>query len=299
MENELIIDGQAMPMSENQESQQQENTDQPTQVSENNTANNAEVVTGDLAEVKPDQSVEQEQDYSLQIGDEEISLIDDDDSIEGKPAPQWVKDLRKGFKDTQKENRELKRQLEEITAKQTQEPAGNHNDEIPQKPTLESCDWSEEAYEKALTDWYEKKSRADQSKKAKEKELLDYKEKILKRLEDHKQRASKLPVKDYAEMEEIVTNEVPIIHQEILLRAADEGTELIAYALGKNKELRQRLTAEKDPIRAAFLLGQLSQKVKLAPKPKKAPKPEPEVKGGAGSVTTDELNKLCPGAIIE
>lgn len=299
MENELIIDGQAVPMSENQESQQQENTDQPTQVSENNTANNDEVVTGDSAEVKPDQSVEQEQDYSLQIGDEEISLTDDDDSIEGQPAPQWVKDLRKGFKDTQKENRELKRQLEEITAKQTQEPVVNHNDEIPQKPTLESCDWSEEAYEKALTDWYEKKSRADQSKKSKEKELLDYKEKILKRLEDHKQRASKLPVKDYAEMEEIVTNEVPIIHQEILLRAADEGTELIAYALGKNKELRQRLTAEKDPIRAAFLLGQLSQKVKLAPKPKKAPKPEPEVKGGAGSVTTDELNKLCPGAIIE
>ncbi|MCO7048550.1 phage capsid protein [Proteus terrae] len=299
MENELIIDGQAVPMSENQESQQQENTEQSTQVSENNTANNAEVVTGDSAAVKPDQSVEQEQDYSLQIGDEEISLNDDDDSIEGKPAPQWVKDLRKGFKDTQKENRELKRQLEEITAKKTQEPVVNHNDEIPQKPTLESCDWSEEAYEKALTDWYEKKSRADQSKKAKEKEQLDYKEKILKRLEDHKQRASKLPVKDYAEMEEIVTNEVPIIHQEILLRAADEGTELIAYALGKNKELRQRLTAEKDPIRAAFLLGQLSQKVKLAPKPKKAPKPEPEVKGGAGSVTTDELNKLCPGAIIE
>lgn len=299
MENELIIDGQAVPMSENQESQQQENTEQSTQVSENNTANNAEVVTGDSAAVKPDQSVEQEQDYSLQIGDEEISLNDDDDSIEGKPAPQWVKDLRKGFKDTQKENRELKRQLEEITAKKTQEPVVNHNDEIPQKPTLESCDWSEEAYEKALTDWYEKKSRADQSKKAKEKEQLDYKEKILKRLEDHKQRASKLPVKDYAEMEEIVTNEVPIIHQEILLRAADEGTELIAYALGKNKELRQRLTAEKDPIRAAFLLGQLSQKVKLAPKPKKAPRPEPEVKGGAGSVTTDELNKLCPGAIIE
>ncbi|ODQ07199.1 phage capsid protein [Shigella sp. FC1655] len=299
MENELIIDGQAVPVSENQESQQQENTDQPTQVSENNAADNAEVVTGDSAKVKPDHSVEQEQDYSLQIGDEEISLTDDDDSIEGKTAPQWVKDLRKGFKDTQKENRELRRQLEEITAKQTQEPAVNHNDEIPQKPTLESCDWSEEAYEKALTDWYEKKSRADQSKKAKEKEQLDYKEKILKRLEDHKQRASKLPVKDYAEMEEIVTNEVPIIHQEILLRAADEGTELIAYALGKNKELRQRLTAEKDPIRAAFLIGQLSQKVKLAPKPKKAPRPEPEVKGGAGSVTTDELNKLCPGAIIE
>lgn len=299
MENELIIDGQAVPMSENQESQQQETTEQSTQVSESNATNNAEAATDDSAEVKPDQSVEQEQDYSLKIGDEEISLTDDDDSIEGQPAPQWVKDLRKGFKDTQKENRELKRQLEEVTAKQAQEPVVNHDDVLPQKPTLESCDWSEEEYEKALTDWHEKKSRVEQSKKAKEQEQRDYQNKILKRLEDHKQRAAKLPVKDYAEMEEVVRNEVPVLQQEILLRAADEGTELIAYALGKNEKLRQRLTAEKDPIRAAFLLGQISQKVKLAPKPKKTPKPEPEVKGGAGSVTTDELNKLCPGAIIE
>ncbi len=100
-------------------------------------------------------------------------------------------------------------------------------------------------------------------------------------------------------MEEVVRSEVPVLQQEILIHAADEGTELIAYALGKNKALRQRLTAENDPIRAAFLLGQISQKVKLAPKPKKTPKPEPELKGGAGNVKSDEFNKLCPGAIIE
>ncbi|MBX6950959.1 phage capsid protein, partial [Providencia rettgeri] len=41
MENELIIDGQAVPMSENQESQQQETTEQSTQVGESNAANNA------------------------------------------------------------------------------------------------------------------------------------------------------------------------------------------------------------------------------------------------------------------
>ncbi|MBX6949947.1 phage capsid protein, partial [Providencia rettgeri] len=130
-------------------------------------------------------------------------------------------------------------------------------------------------------------------------EQRDYQSKILKRLEDHKQRAAKLPVKDYAEMEEVVRNEVPVLQREILLRAADEGTELIAYALGKNEKLRQRLTAEKDPIRAAFLLGQISQKVKLAPKPKTAPKPEPEVKGGAGNAVTDDFSKRFPGAIIE
>lgn len=72
-----------------------------------------------------------------------------------------------------------------------------------------------------------------------------------------------MPVKDYTEMETVVRSEVPVLQQEILIHVADEGTELIAYAFGKNKALRQRLTAENDPIRTAFLLGQISQKVKL------------------------------------
>ncbi len=165
MENELIIDGQAVPMSENQKRQQLETTEQTKQVSESNTTDNAEIVTGESSEVKPDQNVDQEQDYSLQIGDEEISLADDDDSIEGKPAPKWVKELRKGFKETQKENRDLKRQLEELTTKQSYQSPVNHDNVIPAKPTLESCDYDEEVYEKALTDWHEKKSHVEQKNK--------------------------------------------------------------------------------------------------------------------------------------
>ncbi|WP_063657664.1 hypothetical protein [Candidatus Arsenophonus triatominarum] len=299
MENELIIDGQAVPMSENQKRQQLETTEQTKQVSESNTTDNAEIVTGESSEVKPDQNVDQEQDYSLQIGDEEISLADDDDSIEGKPAPKWVKELRKGFKETQKENRDLKRQLEELTTKQSYQSPVNHDNVIPAKPTLESCDYDEEVYEKALTDWHEKKSHVEQKKQAQQRQQQEVQERFIQRLKSHQQRAAKLPVKDYTEMEEVVRSEVPVLQQEILIHAADEGTELIAYALGKNKALRQRLTAENDPIRAAFLLGQISQKVKLAPKPKKTPKPEPELKGGAGNVKSDEFNKLCPGAIIE
>ncbi|EEU2731587.1 phage capsid protein, partial [Escherichia coli] len=80
---------------------------------------------------------------------------------------------------------------------------------------------------------------------------------------------------------------------------ADEGSELLAYGLGKSQQLRQRVAAETDPIRAAFLLGQISKQVSLAPKPKKAIKPEPEVRGGGADAKQDEFNKLCPGAKIE
>lgn len=82
-----------------------------------------------------------------------------------------------------------------------------------------------------------------------------------------------------------------------LREVRDKSGNIIAGA--KSQQLRQRVAAETDPIRAAFLLGQISKQVSLAPKPKKAIKPEPEVRGGGADAKQDEFNKLCPGAKIE
>ncbi|EQB5307118.1 phage capsid protein [Salmonella enterica] len=294
MENELIIDGQVIDLSEKQESAEEVTTEKPQpeeKVQE----------TEEKVEAESEQTDEPPEEYSLRVGDEEIPLTEeDDDRVDGQPAPQWVKDLRKGFKETQKENRELRRQLEEALAKPAeQQPTQTQTDAIPPKPTLESCDYDEQAFETALTDWHEKKSRAEQQKQQQQRQQQEVIQRFQQRLEKHNERATRLPVKDYRETEEIVRRELPAIQQEILIHAADEGSELIAYALGKNQQLRQRVAAETDPIRAAFLLGQISKQVSLAPKPKKAPKPEPEVRGGGADAKQDDFNKLCPGAIIE
>lgn len=294
MENELIIDGQVIDMSEKQESAEEVTTEKPQpeeKVQE----------TEEKVEAESEQTDEPPEEYSLRVGDEEIPLTEeDDDRVDGQPAPQWVKDLRKGFKETQKENRELRRQLEEALAKPAeQQPTQTQTDAIPPKPTLESCDYDEQAFETALTDWHEKKSRAEQQKQQQQRQQQEVIQRFKQRLEKHNERATRLPVKDYRETEEIVRRELPAIQQEILIHAADEGSELIAYALGKNQQLRQRVAAETDPIRAAFLLGQISKQVSLAPKPKKAPKPEPEVRGGGADAKQDDFNKLCPGATIE
>ncbi|ECF3884316.1 phage capsid protein [Salmonella enterica subsp. enterica serovar Ank] len=294
MENELIIDGQVIDLSEKQESAEEVTTEKPQpeeKVQE----------TEEKVEAESEQTDEPPEEYSLRVGDEEIPLTEeDDDRVDGQPAPQWVKDLRKGFKETQKENRELRRQLEEALAKPAeQQPTQTQTDAIPPKPTLESCDYDEQAFETALTDWHEKKSRAEQQKQQQQRQQQEVIQRFQQRLEKHNERATRLPVTDYRETEEIVRRELPAIQQEILIHAADEGSELIAYALGKNQQLRQRVAAETDPIRAAFLLGQISKQVSLAPKPKKAPKPEPEVRGGGADAKQDDFNKLCPGATIE
>ena len=294
MESELIIDGQVIDLSEKQESAEEVTTEQKEQPEKKDQGDTEQEVT-----TESEQAEEQPDEYSLRIGDEEIPLTEeDDDHVDGQPAPQWVKDLRKNNREKDKELRELRRQLEEIQSKpaEVQQP---QSDALPPKPTLESCDYDEAAFEQAVTDWHEKKSRAEQQKQQHERQQQEYQQRFQQRVEAHKQRAAKLPVKDYQEMESIVLSELKPIQQEIIIHAADEGSELIAYALGKNPQLRQRVAAETDPIRAAFLLGQISKQVSLAPKPKKAIKPEPEVRGGGADAKQDDFNKLCPGAKIE
>ncbi|MFO6491088.1 phage capsid protein [Hafnia alvei] len=293
MESELIIDGQVIDLSEKQESTEEVTTEQQTP--EEKVQASAEEV-----EIDGEQAEEQPEEYSLRVGDEEITLTEeDDDHVDGQPAPQWVKDLRKNNREKDKEVRELRRQLEQIQSKPAEQQQPQQSDVVPPKPTLESCDYDEQAFDAALTDWHEKKGRAEQSKQQQQRQQQENIQRFNQRLQQHNERATKLPVKDYRETEEIVRRELPPIQQEILIHAADEGSELIAYALGKNPQLRQRVAAETDPIRAAFLLGQISKQVSLAPKAKKATKPEPEVRGGGADAKQDDFNKLCPGAIIE
>ncbi|MCK6810608.1 phage capsid protein [Enterobacter bugandensis] len=293
MESELIIDGQVIDLSEKQESAEEVTAEQPKpeeQVQESEVK----------AETESEQAEEQPEEYSLRVGDEEIPLTEeDDDHVDGQPAPQWIKDLRKANREKDKELREMRRQLEQLQSRPAEQQPQQQADVIPPKPTLESCEYDETAFEQAMTDWHEKKSHAEQQKQQKERQQQENIQKFQQRLQKHQERATKLPVKDYRETEEIVRRELPVIQQEILIHAADEGSELIAYALGKNPQLRQRVAAETDPIRAAFLLGQISKQVSLAPKARKAIKPEPEVRGGGADAKQDDFNKKCPGAIIE
>ncbi|MER1974586.1 phage capsid protein [Pseudocitrobacter faecalis] len=294
MESELIIDGQVIDLSEKQESAEEVTTEQQEQPEEKVQADTEQEVAAES-----EQAEEQPDEYSLRIGDEEIQLTEDDDHVDGQPAPQWVKDLRKANREKDKELREMRRQLEQLQSKPAEHQPQQQSDGIPQKPTLESCDYDEEAFEKAVTDWHEKKSRVEQQEQHRQRQQQEYLQNFQKRVDAHKERAAKLPVKDYQEMEDIARRDLTDIQKEILIYAADEGSELIAYALGKNQQLRQRVAAETDPIRAAFLLGQISKQVSLAPKPKKAIKPEPEVRGGGADAKQDDFNKKCPGAIIE
>lgn len=301
MDDELIIDGQAVPLSEAQEKPEttaETEGAQQHQAEEKTQENSAQKESDGAESGEQGEGDEPITELALTVGDEEIPLSTEEDLIDGKPAPAWVTELRQKQQQQEQENAELRRQLEEKQNTQAAQPTVTET--IPLKPTLESCDYDEAAYETKLSEWHDARTRSEQAKQQQQQQQQAFQQQFQARLKAHQERAAKLPVKDYDAAEQVVRSQMPDMHKEVLIHTADEGSELIAYALGKNQQLRQQIAAEQDPLRVAYKLGQLSVKAKLAPKVnKQAAKPEPEVRGGAANANSDEFNKLCPGAVIE
>jgi hypothetical protein len=101
-----------------------------------------------------DQQADEDGEVVITIGDEAPPAADDE--IEGKPAPQWVRDLRKEAKEAKKRVRELEQAeaARQATAAPKADPVGD-------APTLESCDYDAEKYADAKLAWSERKRAAD------------------------------------------------------------------------------------------------------------------------------------------
>lgn len=119
MESELIIDGQVIALSEKQESAEEVTTEQQDQLEKKDQAETEKEVS-----TESEQAEEQPDEYSLRIGDEEIQLTEeDDDHVDGQPAPQWVKDLRKNNREKIKSYGNCAESLSKLNPSQ---PSSNH-----------------------------------------------------------------------------------------------------------------------------------------------------------------------------
>ncbi|MDK9585421.1 hypothetical protein [Lelliottia wanjuensis] len=91
-----------------------------------------------------------------------------------------------------------------------------------------------------------------------------------------------LPDIDHADV--MLAQNLPQMHQAAIMCAGLENPEMVVYALYKSPELREKLTAETNPIRLGMMLADISKKSRLAPKGEKPPvNREPQVRGSQGS----------------
>lgn len=208
----------------------------------------------------------------------------DDDERDAKP---WVTELRKKYREAQRENRELQSRLAQVS--QVEKPA-----ELPKKPTIADFDYDTAKYEAALLQWSDAKRahdwRQEQQRQAQEQAQKDWQEKLA----GYGRQAAALRVKDFAEVEDEVKGVFNVAQQGVIVHGA-ENPALLVYALGRDPKRLAEIAAIKDPVKFAFAVAKLEGQIKMAPAPKK-PAPERTVKGngplsGAVGANLETLRK--------
>jgi hypothetical protein len=228
------------------------------------------------AEATPEASAEDE--LIVTIGEEAPP------QEEEKPAPEWVRELRKSHRELQKRNRELE-------AKLTQDQAPK-SPEIGKKPTLEDFDYDAEKFENSLAQWFERKRQADEQAAKVQADIEKQQQEWQAKLQGYGKAKAELKVKDYDDAEGIVQESFNTTQQGVILQGADNPA-LLVYALGKNPKKAKELASISDPVKFAFAIAKLETQLKVTNR-KAAPPPEKTVQGtGRVSGTVDStLDRL-------
>ncbi|WP_168395134.1 hypothetical protein [Acinetobacter indicus] len=233
-----------------------------------------------------DDETSEDEEFVITVGDEEPEPSDEDD-FSGKPAPAWVKDLRKKEREARKRIKELEAQVQQ--AKPTEKPI-----EVGPKPKLADFDYDEDQFESAVEQWHERKRQVEQQQAAKQAEEEKAQQAWQTKMQSYEERRQSVAakVRDFEEVEEAAKDKLTATQQGILIHAAD-NPELILYHLGKNPKKAQELSEITDPIQFAFAAAKLDSQMKIQTrKPSTQPERKPSGSAGLSGVVDQKLAQL-------
>lgn len=206
---------------------------------------------------------------------------------EEKQAPEWVRNLRKSYRELQREKRELEEKLKAVSPATEQSPVV-----LGRKPTLEGCDYDSDKFESELADWFERKRQADEAEAKQRARQQAEQESWQKKLETYTQSKTGLKVSDFQDAEDTVLETLNVTQQGIILQGAQNPAVLV-YALGKNPNKAKELAGITDPVQFAFAVAKLETQLSVTKK--QAPPPEKRINGngslGTSSVQLDRLRE--------
>lgn len=198
-----------------------------------------------------------------------VTIGDEEPPKEEAHAPEWVRELRKNYREAQKELRELK-------ARQQVQP------DVPQlgkKPTLEDFDYDTDKFEQSLVQWHEKKRHVDKMAEDKAKAAEQQQKAWEERLQGYTSQKQALKVPDFDDAESLAQETFNQTQQGVILQGADNPA-LLVYALGKNPAKAKELAAITDPVKFSFAVAKLETQLKTTPR-KPAAAPERTLSGTA------------------
>lgn len=152
--------------------------------------------------------------------------------------------------------------------------------EVGEKPTLESCDYDESAFETALDAWKDRARLADEAKTKAQKDAQANQAAWAEEMADFGRKKAALKARDFEAAEEDVVAGLSLSQQAIVIKASEDAAKVI-YALGKHPSKLATLAAIQDPIKFAVAVSKLEGTLKVSIGNRSAPPPEGTVRGSA------------------
>ena len=256
----------------------------------NNTAEDS-VATAEPEEIKvqkPEATPVEPEQQTEDTGEEVVVTIAGESpppEEEEQKAPEWVRNLRKSYRELQREKRELEEKLKMVQPAIEQSPVV-----LGKKPTLEQCDYDSDRFENELAAWFEQKRQAEEHEAKQRSKQQAEQESWQKKLEGYNQSKTGLKVSDFQEAEETVLESLSVTQQGIILQGA-QNPAVMVYALGKNPKKAKELAEITDPVQFAFAVAKLETQLSVTKK--QAPPPEKRIIGnGSLGTSSAQLDRL-------
>lgn len=217
-----------------------------------------------------DDSAEGEQDPPGDDEEAEVVIGFGDEEPASETDTGLVRQLRTVIEDKNRELRELR------SAQPPAKPV-----EAGPKPTLsdEGIDYDEEKFESALSDWMQRKAKADEAAAQENRGAEQVRQHLDQRLERIAADKAKLKFPDTDLMFETVGKTLSKEQIAPLIMTAKNAAALI-YALGKSPERLNRLKAIDNPFELAVAVSELEKELKVTTR-RRAPEPEGVTRGTA------------------
>jgi hypothetical protein len=255
-----------------------------TTTAEDTATTEPEVIEVQQPEATP---VEPEQQTEIQQEEDVVTIAGESPAPEEeeKQAPEWVRNLRKNYRELQREKRELEERLKAVS------PATEQSPVTPgKKPTLEDCDYDSDKFENELAGWFERKRQSEEAEAKYRAKQQEEQQTWQKKLETYTQSKTGLKVSDFQDAEDTVLETLSVTQQGIILQGA-QNPAVMVYALGKNPNKAKELAGITDPVQFAFAVAKLE--TQLSVQKKQAPPPEKRINGNGSLGTSNaQLDRL-------
>lgn len=231
-----------------------------------------------ILEVEEEEEIPLEEDASEEEDEDEdedsvvLAFADEEEEAEGEEATPLLKRMREELRSRTRENRELRRKVEQNSASRPEVI------EVGEKPTLEGCDYDSERFEEEYDAWKARAAQAEKAEADQKVQVEQAQKEWTSKIADYERKKADLRVPGKAEAEAEALAHLSQHQQAVIVKYADNPAALM-IALGKSPKKLETLSGMQDLAQFTFTVARLEKDLKMAKR--KAPEPEGIVRGSA------------------